>query len=482
MATPRFGDTFKPSAALVAAGSASASVSNSIRQSNFPPHVAPVFAPSGHSFAPNSNMSLHQEQVKHFTYWNYVAIKRIADRFSEPFPHVGFPVRRSGGAQHQMMIRGKQRQFMSQSYGSRWLQSHEHDLEPVADNHPMIELLHHVNGEDTWPEFAYETAVMWLLTGKFYWWVIPNSIATANSPQGMPAELWVIPTQWVEPIYHPQTGELLRYDVTPDGNRARRWEIPPEQIVSGKFKSPKSKVDGWSALLAGAMWIDNVESIESSKWHSFKNGPNPSMLLEFDGEKYNDPSGDIVERIKEKFLARAAGVTRAGEPLLIPPGVTSKAWTRPPKEMDYQDSGAQVRDNNLALHGVPPVVAGITSDYTRATAEAANYVFCEVTLNPLFRQFAGILTEKIGPRFDDRIRCWYEDCRPANAEQTLKEMEFAFGSGARTPDEIRQWLGDEPFGSDPYTTGYVPSGFRPLNEDDLELEEEQDDARVDDDE
>src|SRR5690606_12717997 len=104
------------------------------------------------------------------------------------------------------------------------------------------------------------------------------------------------------------------------------------------------------------------------------------------------------------------------------------------KEMDFIESASQTRDNNLALTGTPPVIAGVSSDYTRATADAATVVFCEHTINPTLGFIAGVLTEKVASLFDPRLVVWFADCVPANAEFELKQDEADFKMGALTPD------------------------------------------------
>lgn len=402
----------------------------------------------------NNQTALAREQVKHFTYWNYVAIKRICDKASEPFPHFGFRKTLAKGIDRNLSQR--QHAWIRQSYGATYLQSQRDDLQPIPDTHPLVTLLENVNGFDTYGQFIYETVMFYLLTGKFFWWVVPNGF-------GLPVELHVIPTQWVEPNYNYSTGVMNYWEVWVPG-KARPELIPPEDMICYRSESPQSKLDGWAATQAGANWIDSSENIEACRANLFKAGINPDVIVQFEGQQYQNPGDDILDRIKEKFFARSRGVRRWAEPMLVPPGVKVERWSNKPTEMGFPESSAQARDNNLALLGVPKITAGISEDYNHATADAASWVFADITMNPLFRRLAGVFTEHLASRYDRRIRCWYDDCRPMNAEQRRQEIELLYKASAILPNEIRTEFGLDPINKPEFNTAYIAMGMRPIEQ------------------
>lgn len=453
MITPRFADTIDPQPRPQAPPRREL------------PQVAYLGAPN---WGESSSQVEAQALSREFKYWAYICIHRISNAFAEKFPGIGYKTARAGRG----YLSRQQTDWLKQRYGRHWVQSIDDDLEPVPETHPLYQLLQRVNDTDTFAEFAYETSLFLHLTGKVYWWAVPNALRGANGLP-MPAELWVIPTQWVREVYS-QSGRLTSYKIIPDTVASfRELEVPPEEIIVGKFKNPRSKIEGFAPLMAGAMWADNSEDIEKSRHTSFKSGVNPDLILSL-GPTYKDPSADILTRIKERFIARVSGVNRSGEPLIIPPDITAEKWTNVPKEMAFPESANQMRDNVLALFGVPPVIAGLSVDYNRATAEAATLVFCEQVMNPLFRLMAGIMTEKLAARFDPTLRCWYDDCRPADAQFRLLQQQFAAANGAWTPDDTRDEMGKEPFNKPWSQTPYIAMGMRPLAEearDELEPEE-----------
>jgi len=398
------------------------------------------------------------EMVRHFRLWNYVAISRICYKIAEAFPNVSRIITDDDEERQRLTV--SQRQHIRQRYGSV-MQAHE-DLEPVAEAHPLLRLLHSVNPEDWWGTFIYETVMFWQLTGQFYWWVIPNNA-------GLPGELWVLPTQWVQAKYDKE-GALIGYEVTPDGDARRKSLIPADQILTGKHKSPMGKEQAHSPTQAGSQWIDNSESIEAARWQTFQNGPLPSVSIELDPEHYAKPDPDVLRAVKERFVARYGGTARAGEPMIAPPGMKVSPFSMKPSEMDFPDTIDQVRDQVLALHGVPKVIAGITTDVNRSTIYGANLIFCESTVNPLLSLLAGIMNEKLAPRFGEGLRIWFDDARPADAEEEREETKLDWQMGAITPNERRSERGREPIEDRAADSAYIPLAIQPVGGTALEEE------------
>lgn len=464
---PRFVDTYSPRSSGGFMGQAASGYSAS---------VAPLFVDQFAVDGTRRDWRKIDEQTRHYTYWNYVATNRICDYAGGLSPEVGVNRKKAGQVGKGNNLDPRQRAHLQRVYG--WQKPVVDNLEPAPETHPLVTLLDDVNPEDAWSEFLFELLMDWRITGYFYIWAIPNGF-------GLPAELWIIPPHWITPKYS-ESGKLLHWRVVPDGDERRARDIPADQIIEGKRKNPRSKREAYSPLQAGSHWIDNVEQIEMSRRAGFANGVNPDIILQL-GEQYSKPTEGELRKLKEKFMLRSANlVKRMGEPVISPPNVKVEKWSNTPREMAWTESAAQARDNNLALHGVPPVVAGVTSDYTRATAEAALVVFCEFTINPELRRLANILTEKLATRFDPRLVIWFPDCTPENAEFELKALEAHFKMGGVTSGEVRESAGREPIDGPLYETGWIPAGMSPLNEDlqpepiDDETDDEPDDPPPDD--
>ena len=402
-----------------------------------------------------------REQVVHFTEWNYVSIDWLAWRFSQLCPYFGSV----SAPRTRQRFSVSERQHLRQHYPRvvRQAMAYGHDTpEPLEASHPIVQLFENVNQIDWYQAFAYEL-MMWLeLTGRCYIWMTNSALPSRNGRGYIPAEMHIVPTTWIEPYVDkpgmPQTGWVI----TPEGDYTKRQIVDLEDVEFLRYKSPLSKWDGFSPLQGGSRWTENAESIEMSRQMQFRNGGNPDVLVELDGEVHSNPSREVIDRIKEMVMQRTSGLRRTGEPLISPPGMKYSKWSNTPREMDYETSATQARDAVLALRGTPKVLFGITEDVNRASIEGANIIAGQ-NLDPKAAYIAGFFQERILSRFGTGYCMWFNSAVPMDAAEKRAEQQFQFACGALSPDEIRIAAGMQPFESPASQSGYLPSGLMPLD-------------------
>ena len=407
------------------------------------------------------------EEASAYTLFNYLAVTRIAMKGSQQFPIIGTPSTMKAGEQRLVPARVlklsiKEKRELIRRHGGGIIQSAHQEVESLPDDHPLVLLLRNVNPTDWWQSFMFELLLFFELTGETFIWMVPSTTRSENAPGGIPIQLWVIPTQWVE-IKYEKSGRIKSYRVTPNNDSRKRKDIDPDEIIHIMMKNPLDKNRGYSPSTAGGPWIESNISIERSRVHTFENSITPSVWLKIAKDSGINPKDDaILDRIKSRWIQRASGIQKFREPVIIPPGIEVDATGNfNPKEMDYGTSSNEVRDNILALRGVNKFVAGFTEGMNRAQVETALVHMCEFTMNPTLDMVGGALQEKLVPKFDNRIRLWFPDCSPENREQRLAELKFLEKFGL-WPNEARSEYGFEPVDEDEYNMGYIPGGMVPL--------------------
>lgn len=370
------------------------------------------------------------EQVLHYKFWVFVAIKAWIREIAggEP-PNIG-------------KIIPKQSQGKTVKKG--WGGPREHqEFQPYEDGHPLVRLFDNPNGPDVAYDLWAYTTLFKLLTGSAHWYVIKNS-------WGTPVELWVIPTHWMR-LATDKEGLPLGYEVQNPWGRVEH--IPYENVISFYDHSPLNRYEGSSISQAINEWIDAYESSLRARLAQYKNGAIPSYHVSL-GESY-DPDEAFLERYYAKWLSRFQGEDNTGRPLITGGDIEVKSLGITPVDMGYTDAENSARDNTLAAFGVPKAVIGLTENMTYGSVKAERAAFREYAVNPDLTYISQVITEKLIKPLDPQGIFWW-DKRTDDPEQMFKEIESRRAGGSITPNEERSMFGAEAYphgGDDPLING-----------------------------
>ncbi len=377
------------------------------------------------------------EQVMHLKGWVYIAIRAIWQRLARIPPNVAFVHEGPPARPVQKGADALARWYYQKSLHT--IKPHE-TIVPAPAQHPLCRLFANPNGPDVSFDFWFELGMYLELTGNSYIWTVPSNLGVLDHTYKA-AELWVLPAHWVWPRIG--RDRLIEY------YEIRPWigpgmlRFPPSDVIHLRYKSPIHKIDGYSPQTAGAEWIDTAESINRSRFFSFKNGAFPIGNLKM-GPTYTDFDDEKLERMYAKLDARFRGESNHGRPIITPPDAEYVPLTINPTEMAYTESADQLRDWILALWGVPKEVAGIQD----AGSEIAMYgplrQFAENCLIPRVTYLGQSFTEKLAHRWDKRLRVWWDDPSPDDPEQKRADNEMLYNVQAKTPNEIRADYGLPP--------------------------------------
>lgn len=400
-------------------------------------------------------------QVQRFKAWPYIAIRAIYEQVALMPPQVAW-VHHDPQAIEQRRQGKKLLSRHARTKALANIQSHE-ELEPVDNDHKLLKLLNNPNGPDVGWTFWAKLLMYLELTGNAYIWLAPSKGGLLDGSL-RPAEMWVIPSHWIRPFSTPDK-LVAWYEVRPMGGPGVKGMLrfPADEIIHIAYPNPIDAIDGWSPMTAMAEWIDTAESMDASQWFSFKNGINPSLILELDAEKIQDPDQDTQERVRAKVREKYQGERRTGDPLVLPTGVTAKPWSTSPKEMDYTTSGDQKRDWILAGFKTGKSIVGISEDVNFASAIAARANFILSTIKPKLTLLGQILTEKLASRFPGgrKLCVYWPDMTPDDPVQHLAENVAYLAAGVKTVNEVRSEIGLEAYphgGDDPMP----PMGSAPV--------------------
>lgn len=390
------------------------------------------------------------KQVQHYRGWARICIQAIANRMATTPPTTGRII--TSGS-----LSGSQKQ-LSKAYKAKSLspavRHGSGDFEAFDDDHPLNRLLHQPNPVDVGWYLWFRSIMYYKLTGKCYWWKPRNGL-------GLPAELWVLPSQWITPLYGRSTNWIDSY-VLRTNRTGQPIYIQPDEIIEFTDPSPIDLRDGFSALQACDLWLDTQYSIDRSRLASFKNGARPGLAVEL-GEKYSEPTDEELERVRQKFFNKYGGEQNDGATVVTPPGAKITPWAFNPKEMAYLESGESIRDAVCSAFGVPYPIANIVGGATYENSDQAKRTFYEGTLNPIRDLFGQVGTKDLARMYDESAVMFWRDETPEDPKQVNDDINTDFACGAITSNQICEIRGREPF--DGGDQRFIRTGFVPLTDD-----------------
>ena len=158
---------------------------------------------------------------------------------------------------------------------------------------------------------------------------------------------------------------------------------------------------GCVGAAAGAVAIHNAATV----WNKalLDNAARPSGAMVYDPGDGSVMAPDQYERVKREMEIAFAGAANAGRPMLLEGGLSWKALSLTPAEMDFVGlKAAAAREIALAF-GVPPMLMGLPGDNSYANYREANKALWRQTISPL--------VGKIGAGLGQGLSGWWPGLR-----------------------------------------------------------------------
>lgn len=389
--------------------------------------------------------SAAEQNYREFRNWVYVFIKAICTRLSGQEYQVGQVI----GAEANPERRAKPGMSKAQRATlPSFLKSAHQELE-IFESHPLLDLLNRPNQLQGKAEFLSLSITNLYLTGQAYF--LRDGF---EKNDGEVSEIWAIPTSWVAPQHDgkPFSSYKIKF-----GSMATAVDVPPEAVQRIYFPDPSGVSEAYSPVAAAITPIRTDNLIQSSQEKMFENGIFPRLVL----RAARMPSQDGSTEQQRRFVLTSAqrkhltftirqlwkGVANYGDPPIIDGMIDDiTKLSNSPAEMDWLQSGAQVKARIAQAFGVNPIVVGEITGVNRAQATVADQMFCDGVINPLIGMLSIALTEFLGPEFDQelRIKIWLELCVALDAEMSLKKHDTARKNGDINRDEYRAFMGLPP--------------------------------------
>lgn len=299
---------------------------------------------------------------------------------------------------------------------------HPDGKRPVTEDEPeydAVRLFENPNKKDSFGLLMYRTYQQLGLTGTSLSWIIPNHFGDKI------VEMYSLPTALAQPIPvmtpdFPEGGYYMQplypngpYSSYPTPISAAGARVPAQWVVPIQYPHPMLWYDGYSPLTALRLHIDEVESIDRSRWYSQFRGINPSAVLNFGDGGKDSPASPLpeeeIDRIRTDFENDHQGPENLGRLLVSTPGAKLEPWGNTPDKMMYESGWEQLTSFLLGAFGITKPAAGMVDGSSYATLFAALKQLNVLTLDPICALIAGVYTRRILPFFGEglmmEIRC-----------------------------------------------------------------------------
>jgi HK97 family phage portal protein len=311
-------------------------------------------------------------------------------------------------------------------------------IEEVLD-HPLLTLLKQVNP-------VHNAFDLWELThtylevhGRAFWYLAPG-------PFGVPAEIWVLPTQNVTPRRRPDSSRLVDYYEYRTG--ARSQEFAPEQVVFFRYPDPRDPyLGGLSPLRAAFEQIALTSSYTATRSAIYDNQAIPSAVISPDEVIGEEERDRLESQWNAKF--RRGG---AGRVLVAESGLRVQLLQHSMGDLAALADLAATKDDICNAFHVP--VAYFTRETNLANLQAAEMQHLSKCVHPRLTRRDEKLNEQLVPLFDPTGRLFVasEDPTPVDKDLTIKQQETDLKYGVVSINEVRgeRGLPPVPWGEVPW--------------------------------
>jgi len=363
--------------------------------------------PTGAPFADAFKSGSAKQQLDAFRSWVFAAIRPICNRIARQ------PIRL---ARMRSSRRGKPAQTPE-----------------VIDEHPLLRVIGNPNDLMTSWGLKWVTAASVCLTGKAFWWLLPEE-----------GQIHYLPPHWITGFEG--TARFEAWKVRPPG-KAEELHIPSNRMVYFALPDPSNPWDVVSPIQAVAEAVNNDADILQSQRSAFRRGLFP-MHAVFVGKDANGVRPRLTPAQQRQLVTairnRYSGAAKMGEPFIVDAAIEDiRPLTHKPDEMAWEQCTKDVKQRIMEAFGVSPYILGTTEPGSRAASAMSEKHFVANAVGPLCEMMSAAMQEWLLPAFapKESLKIWIELPTPDDVEMQYKRMYLALLGGVVDANELRMYAG-----------------------------------------
>lgn len=273
-------------------------------------------------------------------------------------------------------------------------------------SHPFLDFFKRPN-----PLYEFTASALWRLQSNYLLLKGEGYFIIERYDNGYPAELWPVPTQWVQmtpyqgfPFYTIRTTEGGLMDVSVDDMFVMKDLNPLDPYKRGL---------GQAEPIADEIEIDEYAAKFQKKF--FFNDATPNLIVSMPGSS-DEQQNRFLAKWRERFQGanKSHGVATIGGPPDQAATVTKLSDNM--KDLDMINGRTFIRDTVMEHFGMPREIMGITQNSNRATADAAQYIYAANVLTPRLMGRQDAINLQLLSCYGDDLLWEFDDIIPKDKE------------------------------------------------------------------
>jgi HK97 family phage portal protein len=306
-------------------------------------------------------------------------------------------------------------------------------------SHPLLDLLAQPNPCHNQYDLWELTQVYLEVHGQAFWYLQPGLL-------GVPAAIWILPSQNVTPKRAPDSPNLIDYY----NYRSGSWEqqFAPSEIVHFRYPDPRDPyLGGISPLRAAFEQINFLSSYTAFKNTTYENNALPAALITPDTVLGEEERDRLETQIQQRFRRGGSGRVLVGESKMHLSLLSHSMGDL----AALADARATKEDVANAFH-CP--ISFFTTNTNLANLQASSAQHMQQAIGPRLERRDEKLNQGLVRQFDPTGRLFLasEDPVPVDQTASLAQQELDLKYGVLSVNEVRggRGLPPVPWGNVPW--------------------------------
>ena len=291
--------------------------------------------------------------------------------------------------------------------------------------HPFLDVLAKPNEFQTDWELKYHFSTYLSVFGNYYILKLRNGLGT-------PEMLVMLDASRMKPV---QEKVRFKIDYYEYNTGKELLKLLPQDIIHFRYPSSESKLTG-EPLIDAILDQISVDQYQTALTKQFyKAGGFAGAMFSTDAKLEQKQFDRALAQLKQRF---GGAVEDQFKVALFEQGLQPIKSAYSIKDMDITGQRNLTKQEVIQAFRIPEILlGGSNQSYTKATAEAGEFVYCKTFIDPMLTYIDSVFTRHVKNDFGDKWVVKHDTVAPTDVAQNLQYYKDMISIGALTINEVR---------------------------------------------